>query len=260
MKKILLAGIAVAAFCGVPAFAADMPVKAPYKAPPPVYSWTGWYIGGNVGYGWGTTTGDLEDFTALFAAAVAAGGTPRSLSTKSSGVIGGLQAGYNWQNGMFVWGAETDIQASGIDDHSTINFPGGGVAPSTSTGEERLGWLGTARLRAGYVVAERTLLYATGGLAYGGVSNRVTNIYNPTTGGNFSGSASQTKTGWTAGGGVDWAWTDRLSLRVEYLYVDLGSTTVRILDPVNFPGTFADYRFQHKENIVRVGLNYKFGG
>jgi outer membrane immunogenic protein len=250
-------GLGVSSF----AFAADMPVKAPEAGP--VYSWSGLYIGGNVGYGLGKKTGDIGAFSTAppavdFTAAVAAGGTPGSLGTKSAGIIGGVQIGYIWQKGPTVWGVEIDIQGSGISGNGTVGFPGGGgIVPSTSTGQEKLRWFGTARLRGGYLVTERALLYITGGFAYGGVSNSATNIFSPATAGTFLGSTSQTKGGWTVGTGVDWAFTDRWSLRAEYLYVDLGSTTVRLFDAVNFPGAFVDYKFRHSDNIGRISVNFK---
>jgi outer membrane immunogenic protein len=262
MRRFAIALLSATAMSVVGANAADLSVMTPiYKAPPPVapYNWTGFYVGGNVGYGWGATTGDLSSFDPAFNAAVAAGGTPGSLGTKASGALGGVQFGYNWQVGAMLLGAEADIQASGVDNTSTVNFAGGGgILPSTSTGQENLKWFGTVRLRGGVLVTPRVLLYATGGFAYGGVSNSATNVFTPAAAGNFSGSNSETRSGWTAGGGAEWAFADGWSVRGEYLYVDLGSTNVRMLDPVNFPGTFADYTFKHRYNIARVGLNYKF--
>ncbi len=259
MRRLMFSLLSVAAMGIVSAQAADLPVKAEPIVPPPVFSWTGFYVGGNFGYDWGSSTGDLGSFSPAFAAAVAAGGTPSGLGTQASGVLGGAQVGYNWQLGSVLLGAEADIQASGVDDTSTVNFAGGGgIVPSTSTGNEDLKWFGTVRLRGGFLVTPSVLLYATGGFAYGGVSNSATNVFTPSASGNFSGSTSETRGGWTVGGGAEWAFADGWSVRGEYLYVDLGSTNVRMTDPVNFPGLFADYTFKHRYNIARIAVNYKF--
>lgn len=229
------------------------------KTPGEVYDWKGLYFGVNLGYGLSPSTGHLDSYSAGYAAAAAAGGTPSSLRTKAAGMLGGAQFGNNWQFGSVILGDEYDIQASGVDDTSTVSFAGGGgILPSTSTGEEKLRWFGTVRLRAGFLIIPRALLYATGGFAYGGVSDRATNVFAPTTAGNAAGSSSGIKIGWTVGGGVEWALTNSWALRGEYLYVDLGNTTVRINDPVNFPGVYAYYNFKHRYHIGRVGLSYKF--
>ena len=141
---------------------------------------------------------------------------------------------------------------------STVNFPGGGgFVPTTSTGEEKITWFGTARLRGGYAIVPRGLLYVTGGFAYGGVEDSASVVGTPPTTGNFAGSTNETKTGWTVGGGGEWAVTNNWRIRAEYLYVDLGSTTVTLTDP-QFPGSFTSYKFQHRDNIVRAALSYKF--
>jgi outer membrane immunogenic protein len=262
VKKLAILSAAIAAFgFAAAANAADMPVKAPvYKAPAAVpYGWTGFYVGINGGYGWAPTTGTLATHTADFAPAIAAGGTPQSLQTKAAGAIGGLQAGYNWQFGRGLLGVEADIDVADISDTGTVSFAGGGgIFPSTSTGEESLKWLGTVRLRGGFLILPRALLYATGGFAYGRVKNSATNFFTPAFAGIFSGSTSATRTGWTVGGGIEWALTHQWSVRAEYLHVDLGDTTVRLLDPVSFPASSVDYNFKHRYDIVRAGVNYHF--
>jgi len=140
MKKILLSGVAlVALFAAAPAFAADVPVRQqPYykAAPAPVFNWTGFYVGGHVGYGWGNA-----DF--------AAGGDV-------DGFLGGLQVGYNWQlSRNWVFGIEGDI--SGTDINNNPGFA-------------HIDYLGTLRARVGYTW-DRTMLYGTGGLAWNRSSN-----------------------------------------------------------------------------------------
>ncbi|MBI3702256.1 MAG: porin family protein [Rhizobiales bacterium] len=259
MNKIASVAATILAFGFVTsATAADMPTKAPVAPMVIPFSWAGLYAGVNLGGGWGTSTGDLDSFSASLAPAVAGGAVPASLGTKSSGVIGGAQIGYNWQSGSLVWGVETDIQGSGIRGTSTVNFAGGGgFVPTVSTGEEKITWFGTARLRGGFAIAPRGLIYATGGFAYGGVQNSASVVGNPTTSGNFTGSTSTTKGGWTVGAGTEWAVTNNWLVRAEYLYIDLGSTTVALTDP-QFPGSFINYRFRHRDNILRAALSYKF--
>ncbi len=263
--KLLAATIAAFAVAG-PALAADLPSRAAppvYVPPPPVFTWTGFYVGLNAGYGWGQSTGALEsDFPNIFGAgtAVAGGFIPASLGVRPQGVLGGGQFGYNWQTGPFVLGLETDFQGSGIRNTNTVAFPGSAtLVPSNTVAHDQLNWFGTARARAGYLPVNNLLLYATGGLAYGNVQENYSLVGVPPTAGTFAGSASATRVGWTAGAGAEWKVTNNISLKAEYLYVDLGSTTVRGPDLTGiFPGVFYDYHFHNVENIARVGLNYEF--
>jgi outer membrane immunogenic protein len=215
-------------------------------------------------------------------------------SSKLEGVIGGLQAGYNWQTANFVFGIETDIQASGQKGSQTFSaaFPLPIFAPfdrSSATAQytEKLLWFGTLRGRAG-VPVDNLLVYATGGLAYGEVS---TDGSMTTSGGNAGGfppncplpsfqpgcvlaawSNHVTTVGWTIGAGVEhdiaatsWTW------RVEYLHVDLGRATTTF--PTNAtcfaalgsPGCTAtsagmgSIQSRVTDEIVRFGINYKVG-
>ena len=243
-----------------PAFAADMPLKAP---PPLVTSpsaWTGCYFGGNVGGGWGEHTGNRGVINSGNGTLNAGIGVPAELDIRSSGVIGGGQVGCNYQTGQIVFGIETDIQGSGITGNSTIFFPspnGGITDATTANGEERIDWFGTVRARIGFTPMGDLLLYGTGGLAYGGVKSSATLVLTPPTDGNYAGAMSETRTGWTAGFGGEYAFARNWTVKLEYLYLDLGTTDVRIVDPGR-PGTFIDYAFPHRDNIVRAGLNYKF--
>jgi outer membrane immunogenic protein len=187
MKKLFLASIAfVTLSAGSSAWGADLRVKAPiYKAPPPVqvFGWTGFYVGANVGYSWGRSSNDWDFFAPnlnIFAGTttcIPAGGAlcaAGSDSNKLNGVIGGLQAGYNWQTGSLLVGIETDIQASGQEGDRIFStgFPVNPTLPPAlveATYTQKLQWLGTARGRIGFAT-DRTLLYVTGGLAYGRVA------------------------------------------------------------------------------------------
>ncbi len=257
MKRVLIAGAVLAALGGTPALAADMALKAP--PPPPPCIWCGWYVGANVGGGWGQSTGYRTAASGL-GVAIAAGVVPATLGLRPSGVIGGGQIGYNWQSNMFVYGLEADLQGSGIRNSTTINL---GTAPvsTISTGSEALDWFGTVRGRVGITPWNSFLLYATGGLAYGQVrdTGSVVNPSNPVLGGNFVGAATQTRAGWTAGAGAEWMFARNLSFKVEYLHVDLGSTDVMWRDITgNFPTSSLTYRYTNRDDIVRAGLNYHF--
>jgi outer membrane immunogenic protein len=265
MNRLAIAALGLAVLTAS-AVAADMPVKA--RAPayvPPAWSWSGFYVGVNIGGGWGVSTGDLVGFsqTPGILGAIADGRIPGSLDVTPDGVIGGAQIGVNWQTGVVVFGLEADIQGSGIEEERNFRIAGPGLPalPALITAEERIRWFGTARARFGVTPIERALFYVTGGFAYGRVHSSARIAFEFPGGGfdgDFSGSQSDGKTGWTAGGGFEYAWDNNWSVKAEYLYVDLGSTTFRLVDP-NFVNDFVDYRFHHRDHIGRVGINYRFG-
>jgi len=228
MKKLLLTSTAIAALAAaVPANAADIPARPQpvYKAPvvaPVVFSWTGFYIGANIGYGWGRFEDGFGNTDSV------------------NGVVGGGQIGANWQTGMFVLGVETDIQGTGQDQTFTALSPNGAVSL-----RESLPWFGTVRGRVG-IAADRWLFYVTGGLAYGETRNDIAALTGPFAG--LAASLSQTNTGWTAGGGIEAALADNWSAKLEYLHLDFGNTNTAGLTN----GRVTD-------DVVRAGLNYRFG-
>jgi len=226
-------------FCGVAA-AADMPLKAPPLAPS-YYNWSGFYLGANLGGSWGNQSGTI--FVA---------GVPVAVTGFSpNGVIGGGQLGYNWQfnsNGLgnaWVLGLEADFQGSSERDTNT--FGAGGATGSLS---DKLQWFGTVRGRTG-IAFDRWLPYVTGGWAYG---NRNFNGTVTTAAGATSFSNSNTLSGWTVGGGIEWAFWDRWSAKLEYLYVDFGN------GGSNFNGvpTVNITNGHLTDNIGRAGVNYRF--
>jgi len=242
------------------AYAADMPTKALAPPPPPVFSWTGFYIGGNVGGGWGHSS---ETPGGLFAATTGFSGT-----INRSGVTAGGQLGYNWQIGSSVWGFETDFnylhfqsQSLDIAEPAATAF-GSGLEPNVQTyNVGREDFFGTVRARLGYAF-NRLLAYGTGGFAYGSRSTdsvTYTNSVPGVTYAVFQGSSNNV--GWTAGGGLEYAFTNNWSVRAEYLYVDLNSN--RTLVPVSVIGTpatgFSFSESTGRFNVARVGLDYKFG-
>jgi outer membrane immunogenic protein len=298
MKRLLVAGVAIAAFCGAPVLAADLPTKAPepapaYKAPLPaaLLSWTGWYGGLNGGYidANGQVNTDATSLTfpsdPTTTTTMAAAAT-NQFKHRSSGFLGGVQFGYNYQWApQFVVGVEADFQGSSLrGDASTSNSVPTNTTFGANTGSwqtsttvsRRLDYLGTVRARVGVASVPNLLIYATGGLAYGGVKsdtsmtlNGVTPGTNPPPG-STSGSYSGTRTGWTVGGGLEWMFLPRWSTKVEYLYYDLGSATYATggfavsTGPTSLPGSgiasvATSTNVHFNGNIVRVGLNYKFG-
>jgi outer membrane immunogenic protein len=208
MKRGALAALAVLAM-PLNARAADVS-PIPYKAQvaPSFYDWTGFYVGMNGGGTWldGTSGFVFRDGTTF--------GIPGA-SLRGTGAIGGVQGGYNYQIGRLLLGTEVDLSWSNASASSTVTgveTNGNGYNFSRS---ENLSWLDTMRLRLGYVPFDRALLYATGGVAYGQVTS--TSNLALSTGVDYSGSLSGARTGWTAGGGIAYALTDRWSARLEYL-------------------------------------------
>jgi outer membrane immunogenic protein len=255
MKRMLIGITALTSLLATSAFAADLPARTYTKAPvyvEPVFSWTGFYIGGNIGYSWGRSS-DTSTLTN------AAGTVLLATSDKSdlNGIVGGGQIGYNWQIQSWVWGLEADIQ--GTDEKGSRGFiftPPliNGVAafpPIPFALTQKIDWFGTVRGRAGVLVTPMVLLYATGGLAYGEVnSSETVGTLVPSA---FS--KSSTNVGWTVGAGIEGAIGGNWTARLEYLYVDLGTAS----GSFTLPSTnIISYSSKITDNILRVGINYKF--
>ena len=206
MKRFLVSAAAVAALGSMTAQAADFNYgqRAPYTVNQPLnaYSWAGPYLGGTLGYEWGTVANN---------------------PTKPSGLAGGLTAGYNWQTGPWVFGAEGDINLTGANDT---------FAPWKFSNP----WFGTIRGRAGYAF-NNILFYGTGGLAFGSLRAET-----------FGLSESHTTVGWTLGVGTEFGLAQNWSAKIEYLYVDLDSSNFVITGAKN------DYR----SGVVRAGINFHF--
>jgi outer membrane immunogenic protein len=264
-------GVAVAAFAlaGVTAAsAADLPVRTYTKAPvyvDPGFNWSGFYLGGNVGYSWGRSR-NTETISQLATGVGLATGTA---SNDVNGAIGGGQFGYNWQMSNWLFGLETDIQGSGERGSSIFNCvacaDNGSTITTTLT--QKLDWFGTARARAGILATPTLLLYGTGGFAYGEVktggsitaSNPSGAVVNTT----FPGTSS-TRAGWTAGAGVEGRIAGNWTWKLEYLYMDLGTVSAGpIATGITVPRRVeggASYSSHFTDNIVRVGVNYLFNG
>jgi outer membrane immunogenic protein len=258
--------LALTAFAGPEALPSGKEMKevAPAPAPSCDYTWTGFYLGVNVGYGWGnadTRFDPLPDpvsFNAL---------QPTTLGDLDpDGVIGGGQVGFNWQwNNWIVLGAEADFQGSDMRDSETrspiIELNGAPAGPDSFLfTRERTDWFGTVRGRIGFTPWCRLLIYGTGGVAYGNVHYSANTVYFGG-GQQFPASLSRTKVGWTAGGGIEYALSHHWSVKMEYLYYDLGDQgdTGAFNDfGVLNPSFAVHYKWETQANIVRGGLNFKF--
>ena len=261
------------------ALAADLPAPVYTKAPvfvDPGYNWTGFYLGGNLGYSWGRSN-DTSSFTN-------GAGTALSTSVGGSnldGIVGGGQAGYNWQMQSWVWGLEGDIQGTGERGSRDISCATGVCTPSTTTTRtvpgffavalptittttpgpaiaasltQKIDWFGTIRARGGVLVTPRVLFYATGGLAYGQVNSSESISGSP-----FS--ASDIRVGYTVGGGIEGAIGGNWTAKLEYLFVDLGRTSGSFATaiPASGGGTLASNYSSHvTDNVLRFGVNYNF--
>lgn len=262
MKKILIAAGLVA--LTVPAMAADMAVKAPLAPPVPVWTWTGFYVGGNIGYGWSDRNSTIvapdAASIAFFGGTLAAGALPSVYNPRPSGVLGGAQAGYNWQVNKVVFGIEGDIQGADVRGSNTILTSGvGGFVPITATATERLDWFATARGRIG-LAASSALFYVTGGAAYGQVNHSLFAAA-PAIPQSAGGSRTSTDAGYVVGAGVEWAFNKNWSVKGEYLYMDLGNHNTIASGISGTPaGATLVMTSREQYNIVRAGLNYKFGG
>jgi outer membrane immunogenic protein len=222
MRRVLLATIGVLALTATQTLAADLPraMPPPTKAPvfAPGYSWTGFYVGINGGYGWGKS------------------GWSGIGGADPSGGLVGATAGYNWQGvgSPWVFGLEGDIDWADLKgSFANANCPLGC--------ETKVGWLGTVRGRLGYAF-DRVMPYITGGLAVGEVKATPFGF----------GSVSDTRVGWTVGAGVEAALSGNWTAKVEYLYADLGNTSCDVITC----GAPIDVDFH--SHIVRAGLNMRF--
>jgi opacity protein-like surface antigen len=210
-------------------------------APPPVYNWTGFYVGGHAGYGWGdvgiSCTGcERTEFT----------------SPKPAGALFGLQAGVNYQSGMWVVGIESDFSAMLAKD--TSSFPSIDTSKATDQLTSRYDWLGTLRARGG-IATGPVLFYGTGGLAAAGITHKYFIGL-----GDLNGAEQfirHVRYGWTAGGGVEYAFQPNWSLKLEYLHVKLQDSNMDIVQG-GFPAVIESHlRLKNEFDVVRAGLNFR---
>jgi len=230
------------------AFAADLPPAPAPRAPAvylppvvPVYNWSGVYLGINGGYGFGSSEWTVSQNLS--------GSTSSGSFNTNGGLVGGT-LGVNFQTGGFVFGVEGDWDWQGLQ--GTSNSPFCNIlASGTPSCETKSDWIATIRGRAGYA-ADRVLFYATGGGAAGNVQTGLSTLS----------LQSNTEYGWTAGAGIEWAFADNWTAKVEYLFVDLGNTTCNTSANCGFdaPATAANNSVSFTESMIRAGVNFKFNG
>jgi outer membrane immunogenic protein len=212
------------------------PPAAPFIAAVPVFTWTGFYVGAQVGYGWNANENDIVLPTGFV---VQRG----DFGDSGDGFLAGVHAGYNYQIGSFVIGVEGDVEGVfGDDDDGDVVVigPGGGVFTNYGLAGNALDWQGSIRARAGFAF-DRALIYATGGFAFGGVS------------GSFGllDSGDDNLTGWTLGAGIEYAFTNNLTTRLEYRYTNFDGGN-NVFNNVSLGSNDIEF------HTVRAGLSYKF--
>ena len=291
MKKLLLGSVVLGAFAaGVPAFAADLPATVPYKAPPPVlapaYNWTGCYIGGHIGGGFGRKDWSVDssdpppgDSGSIFRNAVNNGGPVDLGSQIVTGFLGGIQGGCDYQFGShLVLGAQADFSWANLQSTFTnsVSFvaSNGNTFGESFTAHTRVEGWGTITGRIGYS-SDRALFYLKGGAA--GVRDKYS-IADVFFGGQFTegalaGSASSNRWGWTVGAGFEYALLPNLSAFVEYDFLDFGthrtlfncrSTSSANLfscgefDSIGPPKSTVPLDISQQVHEIKLGLNYRF--
>jgi len=275
--SVLIAAVSAIALTQM-ASAADLPRKAPGPPPPPpVLSWTGFYIGANIGGGWGNRDVNFAPNDPASALVFSAVPVPnRSFDT--SGILGGIQVGYNYQfNRNWLAGLEADFAWTGMEGSGSISLAAG---LEQTTFDEHIRWFGTVRGRLGYLPVDNLLAYVTGGFAYAQIKR--TGNYAATNGGTiivnlngfsvncaspptqtcFAGASSDVVGGWTLGGGLEYAFWRNWTLKAEYLYVSLDSrslTEVAVAPSAGVPPASFNANFDRTNfNVARIGVNYRF--
>jgi outer membrane immunogenic protein len=243
MKK-LLGGVVISALLVAPAMAADLPARMPVKAPPPVvaavYNWTGCYIGAQAGW---TRMRDRQDMTNNI-------GSFRLIFTQSDGgVVGGGHLGCNYQFNQIVVGVEGDFEGSSVDK----SFPIGAPFANT-TGTFDVSWQASIRGRLGFAV-NNVLFYGTGGAAFVRVKETYCTLIAGACG--FFDSVSSNRTGWTAGGGIEYGFTNNWSARVEYRHTRYQDHTNVLNNFLAPPGTSVS---RLTDDTVRGAISYRWGG
>jgi outer membrane immunogenic protein len=279
MKRFVLAGALLAA-AAAPALAADLARPAPVYVPPPVVVpialWMGFYVGVNAGVAINDSSYNLYPTGCFVVPTVLCGGplsnNPLRIDSNNftrASFTGGVQAGYNWQADIWLLGVETDFNYKGENETDSVNriLAAPLVGNFIHSVSDKLGWFGTVRARAGVLVMPTLLLYGTGGLAYGHVESN-TSVAFTAAGDTYIGSTSTTKAGWTAGAGAEWRFAPNFSVKVEYLRVDLGSNlgnpnvcvTPAVICGGFVPAPSYQTDLRVRDNIIRAGVNYRFGG
>ncbi len=274
LRNLTMASVGALALAGS-ALAADLPSRAPppvFAPPAPVFSWTGVYLGGQIGYAW--THSDSTINSVGYSAIGDAFYDSYYPQSNANGVIGGAHIGYNLQINQFVLGLEGDLDGSSLSKSANFTAYSNYYQDYISTAaQSSLGVQSSIRGRVG-VAFDRLLLYGTGGVAFGGSDSWIATSYpgcvrtfthNCLFGvGPFFGhdSFSQTRVGWTAGGGVEYAVTNNWLVRAEYRFTQFGGGSEYLANA--YPGAYAgeyvnaSWHRNLNENRVQAGFSYKF--
>ncbi len=262
MKKVLLAGVSgFVLVATVPGHGADLG-RPVYKAPPPVpvplFTWTGCYIGGHVGWGQGRETVSIPNLGETTGVPALTGVSLGPETGDTTGFLGGGQLGCNYQFAPnWVVGVEGDGSAADIkgDVNESFSFVSP-TGPETVTGaaHAQTDWLASATGRLGWTW-DRVLLYAKGGAAFAGDKYSADlPAFNEHLG------ASVTRPGWTVGGGVEWAFWDNWSAKVEYDFYDFGINHLTLPGTISgVPEVLSGIDVKEKISAVKFGINYRFG-
>jgi outer membrane immunogenic protein len=255
------------------AFAADLPTReaapaAPYVAVP-AFTWTGFYIGVNAGYGFSetgrnslgsfeATPGSLSNSLSRYSGTVRSGAS----NDDNGGFVGGGQIGYNYQIGNWVIGIEADAQFADLNnsragDRVTLHPDPGGFIGARNANFGGIDWFGTVRGRLGYSF-DRLLVYGTGGFAFGGADNNDSDGFD-----HFRARNDDIRTGFAAGGGIEYAFTPNFTGKIEGLYVNLERSRENGFIGTHFGEPVFTTGLGRRNNdsdftVVRAGLNYRF--
>jgi outer membrane immunogenic protein len=257
MKKLLLSSAVLLATTAL-ASAADLPRRTVAPAPvvaAPVFTWTGFYAGlhgGYIGHDSDATLVGVGPATLAAPGVFAPTGLGSGVGLDSDGFLFGGQIGGNVQFGLFVAGIEADISYTDVGARGVFEGVG-----QTTTYRTDMDYFGTLRGRLG-LAFDRVLVYGTGGLAYAGLDNRVSSATTLLGGTNYAGRSDDSEIGYTVGAGIEYALTNNLTIKGEYLYYDFGRRTVRAAGDTGVAADFIDVRFRDDGHIGRVGVNFKF--
>lgn len=263
MKKTYILAALAALLSTSAVYASDLQTKTPRYVQSPFFqapNWAGFYVGLNGGGGHALGNHTLAGGNAVSSAVIDAGFVPSSLNTSGIGGTFGGQIGYNYMFNALLVGAEADFgwtNFGGADGQSITIGP----ANLATNAQSNLRWLGTVRGRLGYTIAPTTLIYVTGGLAFGRVTGETSVVL--TAPAPFGAAAvldtSATKTGWTVGAGLEQVLgASNWSVKAEYLYVDLGSIGGNLAADVNGTPVSFDASQRSQYHIARIGVNYRF--
>ncbi len=247
MKKLALAAVGLIALAA-PAVAADlgpsrMPAKAAVMAAPVVFNWTGFYVGAHIGAGWSSKD----------AALVTTGGVLNATGASDpDGFLGGLQAGFNWQFGQWVFGVEGQVSWSDMDGtgSATVATPGFFITGDRISTD--IDFVATLAARLG-IAFDQALIYVKGGVAWANEDHWVATA----AGVPLTTTVGDTRTGWMLGVGLEYAFAPNWSAKIEYNFMDFGDDRYAIVSPAGVSRGFLD--IDQQMHVVKFGVNYRFG-